>query len=263
MLTEQSIKNYLGIAVIITILTLAVSAYSYVRSYGRSVDARSFTVSAEGKAIALPDVAKFSFSVITEGGKDLASLQKENTKKVNGAIDFILSHRVDKKDIKTTNYNVSPRYQYFPCASTPVSPVGDVKPCPPAEIVGYTISQNVEVKVRDFNVTGDVLAGIVEKGANSVSQLSFTVDDETKYLEEARKEAMEKARDQAKNIAKAGGFRLGRLVAVEEGGARPYYGGYDTFGYVDEKALDVAPAPRIEPGSNEIQVSVSLTYEIR
>ena len=92
-------------------------------------------------------MAKFSFSVITEGGKNLADLQKENTKKVNGAIDFVVANRVDKKDIKTTGYNVSPRYEYSSCPSSPIA-----RECPPPSIVGYTISQDVQVKVRDFNV---------------------------------------------------------------------------------------------------------------
>ena len=47
--------------------------------------------------------------------------------------------------------------------------------CPPSEIIGYTVEQGVEVKVRDFAKVGDILAGVVENGANSTSQLYFTI----------------------------------------------------------------------------------------
>ncbi|MEK7498392.1 MAG: SIMPL domain-containing protein, partial [Patescibacteria group bacterium] len=221
------------------------------------IDVKSFTVSAEGKAVALPDIAKFSFSVITEGGKDLASLQNGNIKKVNGAIAFVTSKGVDKKDIKTTGYNVVPRNEYSTCSYGP-----EAKPCPPPATVGYTISQSVQVKVRDFDVVGDILSGVVEKGANSVSQLSFVVDDETKYKEQARTEAIEKAKKQAADIASAGGFRLGKVVSLEERvGTQPYYGAYDSYSMGVSKSMETE-APRIEAGSNEIRVNVSVTYEI-
>jgi len=251
------VKNSLGVAVSIAVLVSSFSAYLYVQFYGRSVDVKSFSVSAEGRAVVLPDVARFSFSVITEGGKNLTDLQKENSKKLNNAIDFVVTKGIDKKDIKTTGYNIVPRNEYSSCPSGL-----DAKPCPPPTIVGYTITQDVQVKVRDFGVVGDILAGVVDRGANSVSQLSFIVDDETKYKEQARSEAIEKARRQAVEIARAGGFKLGRVVSLEEGaGPRPYYSTYDSMPFEASKVMGVS-APRIEAGSNEISVSISIRYEI-
>ena len=208
----EKIKNYLGVAIIISILILAISAWSYVNSYSKVIEPgsfRSFSVSGEGKVVAVPDVAEFDFSVITEGGKNIATLQKENTEKMNKAIAFIKSKGVDAKDIKTQNYSLTPRYQYFDC-----SKVGGV--CPPPEIVGYTVTQNVDVKVRDFVKLGDLLSGVVESGANSVSGLSFTVDDSTKIESEARAKAITEAKEKARSVAEAGGFRLGRLISIEE-----------------------------------------------
>ena len=95
--------------------------------------------------------------------------------------------------------------------------------CPPPEIVGYSITQTVSVKVRNFEKIGDLLSGIVDNGANSVSGISFTVDNSTKLENEARKNAMTEAKEKAKAVAEAGGFRLGRLLSVEEGGQYPTY----------------------------------------
>jgi len=256
---NNKLKNYLGIVIIAAILILSFAVVSYVNSYARSIQPsafRSFSVSAEGKAAVVPDVAQFSFSIITEGGEDVAVLQKENTEKSNKIIEFVKSSGVEKKDIKTQMYNVEPRYQYSECV--PVIRENS-KVCPPPEIVGYTINQSVLVKVRNFEKIGDILAGVVKNGANSVSQLSFTLDDPTSVQDQARNEAIRRAIEKAKGVAKAGNFRIGRLLSIEEGGG--YYPVYALKGFGGEAAA--LPSPTIEPGSQETTVSVILRYEIK
>lgn len=278
---SSHIKNWVGYALTFALVLMGASSLWYVHAYSRATEPssfRSFVVSADGRAIVIPDIAAFTFEVITEGGKNLVDSQTENTKKTNGAISFVKSKGVEAKDIKTQNYNVEPRYQYFNCTSAPViyqvdgqGAGGSVsqgvpsRACPPAEIVGYTVRQVVSVKVRKFDAVGDVLSGVVENGANSVSQLSFTVDDPTAVENEARTEALVKAKAKAKAMANAGGFRLGRLLNISEGGD-PYY--YDKRLYASESygmggdAVS-APSPTVEPGSQEFQIIMTITYEMR
>lgn len=260
---ETKYKNYFGIAGVVALFVFAYAAVSYVNSYSKSIEPssfRSFSVSGEGKAIAVPDVAEFTFSVITEGGTNLAALQKENTEKTNKAIAFLKANDIDKKDIKTANYGINPRYQNSDCG--PVFYGGNLpKQCPPPEIVGYSINQTVSVKIRNFDKIGAVLSGIVQNGANSVSGLSFTVDDRAKLQDQARAEAITKAKARAELIAKAGGFGVGRLLGIEEGGIAPIF--YERGLSVDGKGGATLPAPVIEPGSQEITVNVVLRYEIR
>ena len=109
---------------------------------------------------------------------------------------------------------------------------------------------------------GDLLAGVVNNGANSVSQLFFTIDDETMYKEQARKEAIEKAKKQAVDIAREGGFRLGRVVSIQEGGGQSYNSAYEGYPLAASKVM-TGEIPRVEVGSNEIRVNISLIYEIQ
>ncbi len=261
----EKMKNYVGWAVIISVILLALSAVAYVRTYSRMVEPggyRSFSVSGDGKAVAVPDIAEFNFSVISEGGADLAALQKSNTDKVNKAIAYIKSQGVADKDIKTAGYNVSPRYQNTNCGYR-----GYAETCPPPEIVGYTVQQTVTVKARDFAKVGTMLAGAVENGANTVSQLNFTVDDPTEVQNEARAEAIDKAKAKAESIARAGDFKLGRLISINENGMYPMPM-YDkamsavAYGMGGAGAVSNQVAPSIQPGSEEVTVSVMLTYEI-
>lgn len=254
---NEKVKNYLGIAIIIALLVLSSSAWFFIRTYSRSIEPssfRSFSANGEGKITALPDIAQFTFSVITQGGVNIAELTKENTKKVNSAIDFIKAGGVEQKDIKTQNYNLEPRYQYFSC------PGDKAAACPPAEIVGYTITQTVLIKIRDFAKIGDLLSGIIKNGANSVSQLSFTIDDQTLLQDQAREQAITKAKERAKKIAMAGDFRLGRLLSIDEGIVYPYAAPL-SFGMAAETVIKRS-TPTIEPGSQEITVNVTLRYEI-
>jgi hypothetical protein len=250
---NSQIKNYLGIAIVVILLIFAYAAVSYVNTYSKSIQPsayRGFSVSAEGKIVAIPDVAQFTFKTITEGGKNIGDLQKENTAKTNKAIEFIKSNNVESKDIQTQNYNLEPRYQYYDCNH----PESSVAPCPPPEIVGYSITQTVLVKIRDFQKIGDIISGVVQNGANDISQLSFTIDDPTAVQDQARNKAIAKAKEKALNVAKAGGFKIGRLISIDEG----YTPSSDYYSYESMKNT-----PTIEPGSREIQVTITLRYEIK
>lgn len=254
------IKNILGVAFVIFLLANIGAVMQYVGVYEKSINPssfRSFFVSGEGKAVGIPDIAQFSFMVITEGGKQIGALQQENAKKVNKAVEFVKAKAIDGKDIKTQSYNVQPRYQYFNCPR-------DGGACPPPEIVGYTITQSVLVKIRDFAKVGDLLSGVVEQGANSVSDLSFTIDDPTVVQNEARAEAIAKAKTKAMSLARAGGFQLGKLLSIEEGGVGqpPVYYAMESAKY-SMGGGGAVPSPSIEPGSQEMSVSVTLKYEMR
>ncbi|PJE64344.1 MAG: hypothetical protein COU90_02740 [Candidatus Ryanbacteria bacterium CG10_big_fil_rev_8_21_14_0_10_43_42] len=260
------IKNALGIVGIaaLSIITIAVAVGAYVISQVNDpTERRTFSVSAEGKAIAVPDVAQFTFQVITEGGLDIAELQQTNVQKVNGAIAFIKEKGVEEKDIKTQSFNVEPRYQYVNCSS--LRTIGE--PCPPAEIVGHTIRQVISVKVRNFEAVGTLLSGVVQNGANSVSQLSFTVDDPEAVENEARADAVAKAKRKAEEVANAGDFRIGKLISINEGGGvqpfRSYYAEDSAVLGVGGGTSAPVPAPSIEPGSQDIIIYVTLVYEIK
>ena len=250
---KDNIKNALGIAAAAALVVVSLSSVLYVRSYSKSTQPSSFSVSAEGKVVANPDVAKFTVGVITQGGLNLGTIQNENADKSNSIADFLKSQGIDKKDIKTQGYSIEPRYQYGVCRY-------EGETCPPPTIVGYTVNQTLEVKGRDFEKLGDILSGVVERGANSVSSLSFTVDDPTVLEQQARDQAIAKAKEKAKTIAKSGGFRLGRLISLSEGSvyAPQYFSDYGIGGGPSAPAK----SPALEPGSQEVSIQVSLIYEI-
>ncbi|MFA6080626.1 MAG: SIMPL domain-containing protein [Candidatus Gracilibacteria bacterium] len=252
------LRNLLGLAIIITLGGGLFLGYKFTQSYDRvssPTNFRSFVVQGDGKAVGVPDIAGFSFEVITEGGVDVAALQSQNADKMNAAIAFVTKQGVDKKDIATSQYTILPRYE------TPNCVYGSGKVCPPATIVGYTVQQSVHVKIRDFKLISPLLTGVVTSGANSVSNIQFAIDDSTKIENTARAEAIHKAQEKAQSVADAAGFTLGRLLEISENNAMPYYNQpMLSKGMMD--SVSSSTAPTIEPGSQEVTINVTLKYEI-
>lgn len=215
------------------------------------------TAAAEGKATVVPDIARISFSVISEG-KDPAVIQKDNTEKMNSVIEFVKGQGIDKKDIQTANYNLYPRYDCVKGEAT----IYSYPPCKQV-LAGYTLTQTVLLKVRDLEKVAPILAGLPERGINEINGPNFSVDDPDKYLADARKEAFDKARAKVEAMAKANGVHIVRVVTFSEStGGYPIYARMEAFG--KGGGPDAAPTPpQIEPGSEEVSVQVSVTYEIR
>jgi len=266
----KTVKNILGLILALATLALSYAAIRYVGYYSQSIQPasfRSFSVTGEAKITALPDVAKFNFQIINEGGKDLTSLQSANTTATNKVLNYLKSQGIQDKDIKTLSYNVSPRYQTSNCQITnssvgAISSVVTNRTCPPPVIVGYTIIQTVNVKIRDFTKIGAIMSGLIKNGANQVSSLTFTIDDPTAVKNEARAEAIKKAEAQAQSVAEAAGFKIGRLLSVRDNSPYPIHNNslmYDTA----EITAKTAVVPSIQPGSQEVNSSVTMQYEIR
>ncbi len=208
---------------------------------------KTISVSAEGKVTVSPDIAKISFSVVSEG-IDPEKIANENNRKMNEAINYIKSQGVDEKDIKTTQYNLSPRYEYDEKSRKTF-------------VSGYTLTQTVLVKVRDLSKVGKILGGLPELGINQIGSISFEVDDPEKYLAEARKQAFDKAKLKAEEMAATNNVKLGEVITFSEyqgGQPGPYM---ETLGKGGGGAAQVAPS--IQPGTQEVTIQVNITYEIK
>lgn len=218
----------------------------------------TITVEGRGEVVTKPDIANFSFTVIEEG-KTVAEAQKKNTEKMNQALALIKDGGVDEKDVKTTGYNINPKYEYQNCPPFSACPVRD------PQIIGYQVSQNVEVKVRDIEKSGALLSGVGSAGVQNISGLFFSVDDEEGYREQARAEAIEKAEEKAKQLARDLDVRLVRVISFSEyPGAYPVsYYGYGKGGVGMDAAVPQAANVSVPTGENEIVSQVNITYEIR
>ena len=251
----------------LVLLTLAgflfVQMVSEIKAYkfigGGVPVANTITVSGEGEASAPADVANFSFSVIEEAATAVEA-QDVAAKKMNAALALLEGQDIEEKDIKTSGYNVYPRYEWKQAAC----PLG--YNCPGERtIVGYEVNQTVSVRVRDVDSAGDVLAEIGSVGVSNISGLSFTIDDQDELDAEARREAIDDAKEKAEVLARDLGVNIIRVVGFHEGGG--YYGGARTmtasFMMEDAGGEFIPEAAELPVGENTVYSNVSITYEIR
>lgn len=210
-----------------------------------------FSVTAEGKATAKPDIATVSFGAQTGTRKTVAEAVNEGNAKMNKIIDELAALNIDKKDILTTQYSLNPVYSY-------------VEDTGKQNLDGYMLIQAVTVKIRDLNVIGNAVQRVTSVGANQVGNIVFTIDSQDSLKAQARSEAIKKAQVKAQDMAKESGLKLGKLVNVMEGGFMdPVY--TNSFAYAGDrmKSSPQADIPDIQSGQMEIKVDITLTYKIK
>ncbi len=242
----------LDVLIVAIIVNLVFFVMPTVEKFGNSLGSvRTISVSAEGKTTVTPDLAESSFSVVSRG-KNPQDLADTNNQKVSAVIKFLKSEALPDADIKTTSYNLSPDYQYDSSTQRNF-------------ITGYTLTQTVSVKMRDFKKVPEIIAGLTPLGVNQIGNINFTVENPEKFLAIARAQAIDRAKQKAEEMAGGAGARIGKVLNVAESSGPtpfPYYAkSYEAgFGGAAPTAVSL---PTIQPGTEEITDQVTLTYELR
>jgi uncharacterized protein len=252
----------------------ALEGFKKLPSIGKDVYPQStINVSGDGEAYAMPDIATFDFSV-TETAKTVKEAQSKVDVKINKALTVVRATGVDDKDIKTTGYNVYPKYEYTKsvCSADSSSSVNDISisyrssTCTPSKqiLTGYEATQSITVKVRDIEKAGDLVTNVGATDITNVSGIQFSVDDRDQYIAQAREQAIGKAKDKARMLAKQLGVHLGKIMSYNENGNYPVYDYAKAMGGSEMTVSSVAPrVAELPAGETKITSSVSITYEIK
>lgn len=201
-----------------------------------------FIVTGEGKASVKPDSAKVRVGVQANGAT-AKEAQEEINEIINKVKEAIINLGIKKEDIKTENYNIYPNQDYTE---------GNI-----GKIISYSANTNLLITVKDITKADSIVDGATAAGANQVGGVEFDVKDRTGAEGEARTKAVAEAKNKAEQAAKASGFSLGKIISYQEGfGPGPIM-------LLEEKGGRGGGGSEIEPGTNEITVTVTLGYEIR
>lgn len=204
-------------------------------------------VAGTGTASAEPEVAQITFGVELRGD-DPAALVDEAARKIDASIAAAQELRVADGDVRTTGYNLWVENIHDP-----------EKGVPTGEVV-YHLSHHVQVTLHNLDQVGELLAAVVEAGANSISGVSFGVEDPQALVEQARQKALEDATARAKQMAEGLGIALGKPVLVmETSGGLPVL---VERGYGGGGGMVETVAPSISPGSFSVSISVQVVYVI-
>lgn len=256
--TQKTIVYWLiaGLIVVLAVFLLVIIN----QKLNTATTTNTVSFSGQGKVFAKPDVATIEFGILTEATTSKEA-QDANSKKSQKVTDFIKKQNIDEKDIKTTYYNIYPKYSSYPPVIYDERQVQAYPPVPSEpKIVGYQVTQGFQVKVRDFDKLSGIVDGLVANGVNNVNNLGFSIEDPEKVRSEARTLAIADAKKKADELKGKIGIKLGKIVNFYEdiyGYGLDRGGGYGGVQTLPAKGLSLLP------GENEITVNVTLTYQIK
>ena len=206
-----------------------------------------FQVTGEGTATAVPDTAHISFGV-TKQASSVADAQNQTNSAVDSILSALKQMGVNTKDIKTTDYSVSPNYNFNGNSQS---------------INGYTVTQTIDLKVQPLDKLNKILDTITQNGANIVGQVNFGFTDakQQQLEDQARADAVTKAKAKADSLAKAAGIHLGNIINLTETNEIPPIRPIPMA--VGLKAEDTNTTPtQVTPGSANVTSTITLSYQL-
>lgn len=203
----------------------------------------AFQVTGTGKVSTPPDAAVVTVGV-TAQGNTVTAAQEELNSNINSVVEAVKGLGIPAEDIKTQNYNINPIYDFSNGGQT---------------ITGYTASSSVAIQVKDTTKVNQVVDTATTNGANQVGGVSFEVSDPTAAQNQARELAVEDAKLKAEQAANAAGFTLGRIIDYQES---TNTGGQPVPFAAEASARDLSAPTEIQPGTSDIELNVTLSYEL-
>jgi len=201
------------------------------------------SVSGTGRVVISPDTADLRLGVTTTA-KTVKAARDANAPAMTAVIDGLKKLGIADRDIQTTTLSLSPVYDYPSNGSAP-------------RLTGYSLTNSIAVTIRDLGKVGDAIDGALASGATTLDGVSFRVADQAAAEQQARAAAMAEAKAKGQALASAAGVSITGIASISETVAPipyPIYAGA-------AGAMRDAVTP-IQPGSNEVSVTVAVAYVI-
>ncbi|MBA2358790.1 MAG: SIMPL domain-containing protein [Actinobacteria bacterium] len=233
--------RYLAMLAAVALAVAALAAVGRPEAATGEVDEtdRTLTVSGTGFVSSVPDRVAFSFGVGTQAKTAVQALGA-NSAVMRKVIAALKAAGIAAEDIQTEQVSISPRYDKD----------GN-------EIVGYQASNSVGVMLRRLARAGAVIDAAAGAGATQVYGPSLSASNQGVLARQALRDAIADARANADAIAGAAGATLGRVLTVNVDDSTPP---------VPQRAkasADSSEEPPVEGGTQVVEATVTVTYELR
>jgi uncharacterized protein YggE len=197
------------------------------------------TVTGEANVAVAPDTAVMRIGV-TSQARTAREASAANASQMTSVLAAIRETGIADRDVQTSRLSLQPQY--------------DPNKNGTARLLGFQVTNQVTIRIRDTDKLPAVLDRAIAAGANEKSGIEFIVSEQSKLLDQARDDAIADARRKAELYAKAAGVKLGKVVAINEEGAnappRPVM-----------QAMRSGAVP-VAPGEQMLRASVGVSYEI-
>jgi uncharacterized protein YggE len=255
-------RLWLAICLVLIVMALGVAGCEGFTSPPARTTATSGTVPTQpntgiwvtgtGEVTVTPDIATLQVGVEAHEATE-AEAQDNASEAMDNVITALTSSGVMKEDIQTQYFRIRQRTRWDDATEQEI-------------VVGYQVTNRVTAKIRDLEKVGSIIDTVVKAGGDliRIDDLGFSVDDPSKYYDEAREKATADAKDKAEKLAEQTGVKLGEPTYIAESAHMPL--AYEGMIYgIAEGAIPVpAPAPApVSPGEVKVTLTVQLAYSIR
>ena len=207
----------------------------------QSLPVAGVVVIGEGSVSVRPDYAQIGSGVITRANT-VKEATDANSKLMSVVINALLESGIAQKDIQTSQFSIQPVYAQQEPGTEP-------------KLAGYSVSNQVKVKIRQIDRVGEILDRLITAGATNIGNIEFLASEPSKALDQAREAAVADARRKAEVYANASGLHLGRVAWItEDSGLAPPIP-------MRASAASAAAVP-IATGEDTLRVRITVGFEI-
>jgi uncharacterized protein len=204
----------------------------------------SFSITEEIRSA--PDRARVGAGVVTTAPTAVEAM-RTNAAAMTRLVAQLRRAGISERDIQTSGINLSAQYDYTPQQQGQ-----------PPRLIGYQVSNMVNVVTSDIGNLGRLLDTLVEAGGTNIDGPSFFIDNPDAALDTARQRAMTRATERATLYARAAGYARGRLIAVSEGGPIPV----QPMPMLQMARAEAADATPVQPGQVSNAITLTLQYRL-
>ncbi|MGD9714019.1 MAG: SIMPL domain-containing protein [Thermomicrobiales bacterium] len=167
--------------------------------------ANTIHTSAEGTFEAAPDTAVIQFHISSQEAAPKLAYERAQ-RQAQTLRDIMKANGIDPASAELGFFSIQPVYDWKQ---------------PKRKIVGYQVSTNVSLKVKDFTKIGPLVQQLGEQEFAETVNLSYMLDDMEAAKLKAVEKAFQRARSEAAAVAKIGGKSLGDLVHASVDASTP------------------------------------------
>lgn len=233
-------------ALMVSALAVPMSATAQVTTtLAQPISGTRLDINATGEVTRVPDIATISAGVTTQAATAVEAIS-QNAARMERVRAALKRAGIADRDIQTASINLSPQYRYVE-NQAPV-------------LTGYQASNQLSVRFRDIRASGKILDALVGEGANQISGPNLSIEHPETALDEARTKAVAAARARADLYARALGMRVVRVISVSESGG---YSPPPPMPVMLARAQMADAKTSVDPGEQQLQVSVAVTFELQ
>jgi len=198
-------------------------------------------VTGNGSVTVPPDYAEIA-SGATNQAKTAKEASDANARVIVALNAALKNDGIAANDVQTLRFSVSPVY-------------GTPQQNSPPKLVGFSVSNELRIKVRQIGRVGEILDSLIQAGATDSGSVQFLHSNMSQVLDQARRAAMADARRKAELYAQSSGLKLGGVAWVTEvpASAAP--------APLPMRAYAAAGSVPISAGADTLNVQITVGFE--